>query len=91
MQSVYRGSVKFIFTSMNPVDSEIGISKIKKRVFLNWKADDFVSASGFLRDFFVRSSGILRELPKDSRRFPEGFPKKTIKRQATGTMKLKNT
>jgi hypothetical protein len=56
---------------------------------LNWKAAGFVSASGFLRDFFVGSSGILRELPKDSERIPEGFPKKTIKKNETGTMKSK--
>jgi hypothetical protein len=56
---------------------------------LNWKPDGFVPASGFLRDFFVGSSGILRELPKDSERIPEGFPKKTLKRQETGTKNSK--
>jgi hypothetical protein len=46
-----------------------------------------MSASGLLRDFFVGSSGVLRELPKDFRRFPEGFPKKTLKIQETDTKK----
>jgi hypothetical protein len=44
-----------------------------------------VAASGFLRDFFAHPSGVLRELPKVSQRIPEGFPKKTIKKQETDT------
>jgi hypothetical protein len=36
-----------------------------------------------LRGFYAHPSGVLRELPKDSGRFPEGFPKKTIKKQET--------
>jgi hypothetical protein len=48
-----------------------------------------MAASCPLRDFFVGSSGILRELPKDSRRFPEGFPKKTSKRQETARKESK--
>jgi hypothetical protein len=49
----------------------------------------FVAASCLLRGFFAHPSGVLRELPKDFRRFPEGFPKKTIQKQELGTMKSK--
>jgi hypothetical protein len=47
-----------------------------------------VAASYLLRDFFAHPSGVLRELPKDSGRFPEGFPKKTIKGQETNTKNI---
>jgi hypothetical protein len=48
----------------------------------------FVAPSGFLRGFFTHPSGVLRELPKDSGRIPEGFPKKTIKKQETETKNI---
>jgi hypothetical protein len=44
-----------------------------------------IQGSCLLRGFFAHPSGVLRELPKDSGRIPEGFPKKTIKRQVTNT------
>ena len=48
-----------------------------------------VQRSSLLRGFFAHPSGVLRELPKVSERIPEGFPKKTIKRQGTNTKKIK--
>jgi hypothetical protein len=41
-----------------------------------------------IRYFFVYPLGVLRELPKVLGRIPEGFPKKTIKKQVTDTEKV---
>jgi hypothetical protein len=48
----------------------------------------YQAASGFLRDFFVHPSGVLRELPKVSGRFPEELPKKPIKKQESDTKNI---
>src|SRR5664279_1553827 len=77
MQSVYRASVKFIFFLNGPVEPKTGALGLTR----------FGMASCFLRDFFAHPSGVLRELPKDSGRIPEGFPKKTIKKHEPDTMK----
>ena len=61
------------------------VCRASAKFFLYREGDFFVSASGWLRSFFIGSSGVLRELPKDSRRISEGFPKKPQKKHAYDT------
>jgi hypothetical protein len=63
------------------------LSRIKKtdvQLYQDETGRDSVrGAFGIPSGFLYTSSGVLRELPKDSGRIPEGFPKKTIKKQET--------
>jgi hypothetical protein len=65
---------------MNLFDVKIGFWIAKNGICLNWKANAFVSASGFLCASFGNPSGTPEGFREDSRRIPEENKKKTRNR-----------